>query len=308
MPAVIVNGRSYPLDAATGMLIGWLRGALGLIGTKPGCGEGECGACTVLVDGEPVLSCQTTVGEVAGRAVTTVEGLAAGGRLHPAQQAIVEERAFQCGYCTPAMALRIAALVDNDPEPDDGTIAAALGPNLCRCGSYTRIRRAAHRAAELRRKSAAVGAGDDGLEEIVGDCDATNLLPRPRRPWDLVPPEGREYEAVLGPGLVCVWPAAQPLGSWPQQGGAWIHVVPSGLVRAFSGKVDVGQDNQTAFRLLVAEELRVDVERVSMVQGDTDVCPYDIGTFGSRSMPDAGEALRRAAAGARQALGDLGGP
>jgi nicotinate dehydrogenase subunit B len=310
MAVVIVNGRSHPLDGASGMLIGWLRGGLGLTGTKPGCGEGACGACTVLVDGDPRLSCQTPVGEVVGRAVTTVEGLAAGGRLHPAQQALVEERASQCGYCSPAMALRIAALVDHDPDPDDDAIAVALGPNLCRCGCYPRIRRAAHRAADLRRKAAAMDGpdGDDGLESVGDPVDATNLLPRPQRPWDLVPPEERDYEAVLGPGLVCVWPAGQPAGSWARQGGAWIHVAPSGRVRAFSGKVDVGQDNRTAFRLLVAEELRVDVDRVTAVQGDTDVCPYDIGTFGSRSMPDAGEALRRAAAGARQALDDLGGP
>ena len=316
MEVVIVNGRSYPIDGATGTLISWLRDALGLTGTKPGCGEGECGACTVLVDGEPTLSCQTPASELAGRAVTTIEGLAAGGTLHPAQLALVEEHASQCGYCTPAMALRIAALVDHDPEPDDGTIVHALGPNLCRCGSYTRILRAAHRAADLRRKPAAAGGeathvdpeptGEAGGAGGVGD--PTNLLPRPRRPWDLVAPEDRDYRAVLGPGLVCVWPATQSPGSWTRQGGAWIHVSPSGAVRAFSGKVDIGQDNRTAFRLLVAEELGVELDRVTVVQGDTDVCPWDIGTFGSRSMPDSGEPLRRAAAGARVALRDLGGP
>jgi nicotinate dehydrogenase subunit B len=310
MAVVIVNGRSCPLDGATGMLIGWLRGALGLTGTKAGCGEGECGACTVLVDGEPVLSCQTPLAGLAGRTVTTVEGLAGGGRLHPAQQALVEERASQCGYCTGAMAVRIAALVDHDPQPDDRAVAAALQPNLCRCNSYARIRRAAHRAAEIRRAAGVVpgAGGGDGLAAPPWDRDATELLPRPRRPWDLVPPEEREYEAVLGPGLVCVWPAAQPPGSWAWQGGAWVHVAPTGTISAFSGKVDVGQDNRTAFRLLVAEELGVELDRVQVVQGDTDVCPYDMGTFGSRSMPDAGEALRRAAAGARQALAELGGP
>jgi isoquinoline 1-oxidoreductase len=310
--AVIVNGRSYPLNGTTGMLIGWLRGALGLTGTKPGCGEGECGACTVLVDGDPVLSCQTPVGEVDGRAVTTVEGLTAGGRLHPAQQALVEEHAFQCGYCTPGMALRLATLMD-DHEPDDRAIAAALGPGICRCGCYPRIRRAAHRARDIRRRTAGTEAtGTEGADSDAGELldstgDATNLTPRPRWPWDLLPPGDRDYEAVLGPGLVCVWPAAEPPGSWAWQGGAWVHVAPSGTVSAFSGKVDIGQDNRTAFRLLVAEELGVEVGLVSVVQGDTDVCPYDAGTFGSRSMPDAGEALRRAAAGARRALGGLGG-
>jgi nicotinate dehydrogenase subunit B len=320
MAVVVVNGRPRPLDGATGTLIGWLRGALGLTGTKPGCGEGECGSCTVLVDGEPVLSCQTPLGDVAGRAVTTIEGLAAGGRLHPAQQALLEERASQCGYCTPAMALRIAALVERLPGPDDGAIADVLRPSLCRCGCYGRIRRAAHRAYELREKAVLhpaappPGTGperagaDAGGGEGAWVVDAADLLPRPARPWDLVSPEERDYAAVLGPGLVSVWPATKAPTDWAWRGGAWVHVSPAGRVSAFSGKVDVGQDNKTAFRLLVAEELGVDVEQVTVVQGDTHVCPYDMGTFGSRSMPDSGEWLRLAAAGARSALGELGGP
>ena len=304
MAEVVVNGCAQPVGGGGGTLLGWLRGALGLTGTKAGCGEGECGSCTVLVDGDPALSCRTLVAEVAGRAVTTIEGLASDGRLHPAQQALVDERASQCGYCTPAMALRIAALLEADPDPDGAAIGAALEPNLCRCGCYPRIRRAARRAALLRREAA--GADAPSVED--GTADATHLLPRPSRPWDLVLPEERDYEAVLGPGLVCLWPASKLPGGWARLGGAWIHVAPSGAVRAFSGKVDVGQDNRTAFRLLVAEELGVHLEQVSVVQGDTDLCPYDIGTFASRSMPDSGEALRRAAAGARQVLEELGGP
>lgn len=304
MAEVVVNGRSQPLDGATGTLIGWLRGTLGLTGTKPGCGEGECGACTVLVDGLPVLSCRTPAGEVAGRAVTTVEGLADGRRLHPAQRALAEERASQCGYCTPAMALRIAALVEGDPDPDDGAVDAALDPVLCRCGCHPRLRRAAHRAAELHRQQAAGGAAAPVDDDPT---DPTLLLPRPPRPWDLTPVEARDHGAVLGPGLVCVCPPGQPPGSLGSQGGAWVHVAPSGRVTAFSGKVDVGQDNRTAFRLLVAEELGVGVDKVVVVEGDTDLCPWDVGTFGSRSMPDSGEPLRRAAAGARRALDELGG-
>jgi len=144
MPVIAVNGESYELDLDTaGQLLAWLRGPLGLTGTKPGCGEGECGACTVLVDGAPVLSCRTPVREVIG----------------------------------------------------------------------------------------AAGA------------------PGPRR----------------------------------VNGGGWVHISPSGQVSAFSGKVDVGQDNRTAFQLLVAEELGVAFDAVSVVEGDTDVCPFDVGTYGSRS-------------------------
>ena len=136
----------------------------------------------------------------------------------------------------------------------------------------------------------------------------TELLPRPRRPWDLSSPDDRDYLALLGPGLVCVWPPAQAPGMWATNGGAWVHVAPSGAVTAFNGKVDVGQDNRTALRILVADELGVAPEVVDLVQGDTDLCPFDVGTFGSRSMPDAGEALRRAAAGARAALAGLAVP
>ncbi len=132
-------------------------------------------------------------------------------------------------------------------------------------------------------------------------------LARPRRPWDLCQPSEREWFDILGDGLVVVWPAPAPAaGRWPPGGGAWVHLAPSGLVTAFTGKVDIGQDNQTAFRLLVAEELAARPGDVRVVQGDTDLCPFDIGTFGSRSMPDGGEPLRRAAAGAREVLLALG--
>jgi nicotinate dehydrogenase subunit B len=294
--SVVVNGeRREPGAAQSGTLLALLRSELGLTGAKPGCGEGECGACTVLVDGTPVLACRTAAAEVAGHSVTTIEGLAAGPRLHPVQQALAEEHAFQCGYCTPGFALRAAALLAADPDPDEAAISAALEPSVCRCGCYPRIARAVRRAAVLSRDP-----GQQGSEPVPR---ADPPLARPRRPWDLCLPQDREWFDILGDGLVVVWPpraaAARP---GPVAGGAWVHLAPSGAVTAFTGKVDVGQDNRTAFRLLVAEELAVDPGSVRIVQGDTDLCPSDAGTFGSRSMPDAGEWLRRAAAGARQAL------
>jgi len=308
--STVVNSKICKIADPAGSLLAFLRYDLGLTGAKPGCGEGACGACTVLVDGQPVLACQRRAGDVAGRSVTTIEGLAGpvGEPLHPVQRALVAERASQCGYCTPGIALRAAALLAAHPDPGDDQIAAALNPCLCRCGCYPRITRAVHRAAAMIR-------GDDGASATGEPQPVRRELARPTTPWDKSAPGERDWFGVLGDGLVVVWPP--PAGSagsaGPAAGGAWLHVAPSGTVTAFTGKVDLGQDNQTAFRLLVAEELAVDPAQVQVVQGDTDVCPYDAGTFGSRSMPDAGQALRRAAAGARHILiclaaARLGGP
>ena len=301
MTTATVNGERYDLTNLDGALINFLREQMGLTGAKPGCGEGQCGACTVLIDGDPAYSCQLQLSEVAGHSVTTVEGLACGGRLHPLQEALVEEMASQCGYCTPGMVMRGAALLERCPEPDAERIAAALGPNLCRCGCYTRIARAVNRAPRLGR----AGASQATKSSQLTATDLAGGQFRPRRPWDLCTPEEREWSALLGHGLVVVWPPPPPAGDWPTGGGAWLHVSPYGLVTAFSGKVNVGQDNTSAFRLLVAEEFAAEVKDVRVVQGDTDVCPFDMGTVGSRSMPDAGEALRRAAAGARRILDAL---
>ena len=145
-----------------------------------------------------------------------------------------------------------------------------------------------------------------------GPQSAPRALARPARPWDLSEPHECDWFGVLGDGLVVVWPP-QADREWPRAGGAWVHIAPSGAVTAFTGKVDVGLDGQTAFRLLVAEELAVDPDDVRVVQGDTDLCPYDAGTFGNRSIDGVGEALRRAAGGVRQillglAVARLGGP
>ena len=116
-------------------------------------------------------------------------------------------------------------------------------------------------------------------------------------------PADRDWFGVLGDGLVVVLPPERPAaGTWSTSGGAWLHVGADEIVTAFTGKVDVGQDNRTALRLLVAEEIRLPLEKVRLVMGDTDLCPYDMGTFGSRSMPDAGGALVKVAAFARSQL------
>ena len=144
-----VNGRRQRLDvdAATPLL--WvLREQLGLAGTKFGCGIAQCGACTVHVDGVPMRSCVTPAAAVAGRAVTTIEGLAQDGQLHPVQQAWIDEQVPQCGYCQSGQIMSATALLASNPTPDDDAINAAMRGNICRCGAYARIRRAIQRAAQ----------------------------------------------------------------------------------------------------------------------------------------------------------------
>ena len=146
---LLVNGESFEVDVdGETTLLAVLRHDLGLTGTKYGCGDGDCGACTVLLDGEAKNSCITPVESAAGRAVTTIEGLANGNDLHPVQEAFIEHTAFQCAYCTPGFIMSVVALLARNPQPDDRQIRAALTGNICRCGTYVRILRAAKAAAE----------------------------------------------------------------------------------------------------------------------------------------------------------------
>jgi aerobic-type carbon monoxide dehydrogenase small subunit (CoxS/CutS family) len=143
-----VNGKARSVDTEPDRpLLEVLREDLGLTGTKYGCGEGQCGACTVLLDGKPAFSCVTTARAVEGRKIVTIEGLAESGPLHPVQQAFLEEGAVQCGYCTPGMVLQTVALLENHPKPTDAQIVDALNGNLCRCSDYHRIMAAVRRAA-----------------------------------------------------------------------------------------------------------------------------------------------------------------
>ncbi|HEY7351432.1 MAG TPA: (2Fe-2S)-binding protein [Terriglobales bacterium] len=149
---LLVNGSEHHVDVQPEKpLLYVLRDDLGLTGAKYGCGEGQCGACTVLVEGSPVRSCRMQVSSAAGRKITTIEGLARGEKLHPVQQAFLEVEAFQCGYCTPGMILSAAALLENNPAPTNQQIIRHLDGNVCRCGTYGRILEAVHRASELRR-------------------------------------------------------------------------------------------------------------------------------------------------------------
>ncbi|GAA5481627.1 (2Fe-2S)-binding protein [Haloferula sargassicola] len=135
-------------------LLDVLREDLGLTGTKYGCGEGQCGACSVLIGSERAFSCRTPVSAIAGKPVRTIEGLAAKGELHPVQQAFLEEQAFQCGYCTAGMIMTSVGLLERDSSPDEAGITAAMNGNLCRCCGYSEIRDAVKRAAALNSEEA----------------------------------------------------------------------------------------------------------------------------------------------------------
>jgi len=144
----LLNGRPITLDVDPGrMLLDVLRNELGLKGTKEGCGRGECGACTVILNGQTVLSCLTPVSKVQGRSVTTIEGLATDEGLHPLQQAFIEAGAVQCGFCTPGMILSAKALLDEHRSLSEQEIREAISGNLCRCTGYDKIVEAIKRAS-----------------------------------------------------------------------------------------------------------------------------------------------------------------
>jgi aerobic-type carbon monoxide dehydrogenase small subunit (CoxS/CutS family) len=148
MPTItlLVNGNERKTDAAPDeSLLSVLRNKLGLTGTKYGCGEGQCGACTVLMDGLSVRSCLTPAATAANKKITTIEGLSSNGNLHPLQQAFLDEEAFQCGYCTPGMIMSAHSLLSTNPSPTEEQIVQQMNGNVCRCGTYPRIVAAIHR-------------------------------------------------------------------------------------------------------------------------------------------------------------------
>jgi nicotinate dehydrogenase subunit B len=290
-----VNGSEQPVpgDGAQ-TLLDTLRDDLGITGPKLGCGEGACGACTVLIGSRSVQACQVRVADVAGQRITTVEGLAEDGILHPVQQAWLEQGALQCGYCTPGWLTATAALLARVPHPSDERIDAELTGQACRCCAYARIRQAVHRAAELMEHPE--------LLEPVPAPALFSLQPRePGLPFDLRRDQPESLSAALPEGLLTVVAdPGEPGFAGPDD--AWVHVGADGVITAFTGKVEAGQGTRTALSLLVAEELAVPSGTIRLVMADTDISPFDLGTFGSRSMPHAAPPLRAAAAAAMRAL------
>jgi nicotinate dehydrogenase subunit A len=162
--SINVNGRAYNSEAAADTpLLYVLRNDLGLNGAKYGCGVSQCGACAVIIEGKAVRSCVTAMSVVAAKKITTLEGLAVGAKLHPLQQAFLDEQAAQCGYCANGMIMTAKAFLDHNPQPTEAQIRKALAANLCRCGTHNRIVRAVQRAAKTMAgaagRSAAAGKG-----------------------------------------------------------------------------------------------------------------------------------------------------
>ena len=150
---LIVNGEERHVDAPLQeSLLSVLRNCLDLTGTKYGCGEGQCGACTVLLNGMPVRACLTSLSAAIHKKIVTVEGLERSGKLHPVQEAFLAEEAFQCGYCTSGMIMSAVALLSNNPRPNETQIKRAMNGNICRCGTYPRVIAAIKRAATASRK------------------------------------------------------------------------------------------------------------------------------------------------------------
>lgn len=171
---VVVNGRAVVTDADPTMrLLDFLREELGLTGTKEGCGEGECGACSILLDGRLVNSCLVLLGSCDGAAVTTIEGIGVDGDLHPVQKAMMEVGAIQCGFCTPGLVLAAVALLAQHPDPDAAMIRGAVEGNLCRCTGYVKVEEAILRAAAER---------GEGVESVVARGMREQALASPREP------------------------------------------------------------------------------------------------------------------------------
>ncbi|HSB74511.1 MAG TPA: (2Fe-2S)-binding protein [Terriglobales bacterium] len=145
---LLVNGSQHRLDLPPDFpLLYALREHLQMTGTKYGCGEGQCGACTVLLEGRPVRSCRTPVSQAAGKKITTIEALGQHGQLNPVQQAFLDQEALQCGYCTPGMIMSAVGLLNSNPRPSDEEILRFMNGNMCRCGAYGRVLAAIRQAA-----------------------------------------------------------------------------------------------------------------------------------------------------------------
>jgi nicotinate dehydrogenase subunit B len=297
-----VNGgeRSVTCEPDT-PLLDVLRHDLGLAGPKFGCGMGLCGACFVLIDGRARASCDLPVSAVGGP-VTTVEGLSAGGRLHPVQQAFVDEQAAQCGYCTSGMVMAAVGLLRERPAPTEQEVREALNGNLCRCGTHGRIIRAVQKAAGRMSGERAVitwpAAGEVLLSQVPAGGTPTGAGPM------LAPPSGSPSPLAAESGVPSgVSPLPADLAANPVL-ARWLDFSRDGEVTIRTGKVEYGQGIWTALAQVAAEELQVTLARVRVASVSTGTSPNEGVTAGSLSVEDSGSALRQACAQARDLLLD----
>src|SRR5579859_1037546 len=281
-------------------LLDVLRHDLGLAGPRFGCGMGLCGACFVLIEGRARASCDLPVSAVGG-SVTTVEGLPDGGRLHPVQQAFIDEQAAQCGYCTSGMVIAAAGLLRDHPAPTEQQVREALDGNLCRCGTHGRIVRAILKAA---------GPGAIG-PAVVPDPPAGPLAASqaPARVPAGDIPDGQGPVPAPAAAPVAAAPAVPPGTSpLPKDLAAnpvlarWLDFSRDGEVTIRSGKVEYGQGIWTALAQVAAEELQVALTQVRVAPVSTGTSPDEGVTSGSMSVQDSGSALRQACAQARDLL------
>jgi nicotinate dehydrogenase subunit B len=278
-------------------LLDVLRHDLGLAGPKFGCGMGLCGACLVLIEGRARSSCDLPVSAVGGP-VTTVEGLPDGdGRLHPVQQAFIDEQAAQCGYCTSGMVMAAVGLLRDRPGPTEQEVREALDSNLCRCGTHDRILRAAQKAAAQTSGGSAVVPRPPAGQVLASQVPAGGTQPgegpmlAPRPP---VAESGVQSSASSLPADL----AANPVLA------RWLDFSRYGEVTIRVGKVEYGQGIWTALAQVAAEELQVTLARVRVAPVSTSTSPDEGITAGSLSVQDSGSALRQACAQARDLLLD----
>ena len=280
-------------------LLDVLRHDLGLAGPRFGCGMGLCGACFVLVEGRVRASCDLPVSAADGP-VTTVEGLPDGDRLHPVQQAFIDEQAAQCGYCTSGMVMAAAGLLRDRPAPTEQEVREALDGNLCRCGTHGRIIRAVLKAAGQIPDGPAVVPCPPAGHVLASQVPAGRTQPG-EGPM-LAPPSASSRPLVAESGVPAgVSPLPADLAANPVL-ARWLNFSRDGEVMIRTGKVEYGQGIWTALAQVAAEELQVALARVRVAPVSTSTSPDEGVTAGSRSVQDSGSALRQACAQARDLL------
>jgi nicotinate dehydrogenase subunit B len=280
-------------------LLDVLRYDLGLAGPRFGCGMGLCGACFVLIEGRARASCDLPVSALDGP-VTTVEGLPAGGRLHPVQQAFIDEQAAQCGYCTSGMVMAAAGLLRDRPAPAEQEVRAALDGNLCRCGAHGRIIRAVLKAAGRTPDGSAVVPSPPAGQVFVSQVPAGGT--QPGEGQVLAPPSRSSRPPVAESGVrSSASPLPADLAANPVL-ARWLDFSGDGEVMIRIGKVEYGQGIWTALAQVAAEELQVTLDRVRVAPVSTSTSPDEGVTAGSLSVQDSGSALRQACAQARDLL------